>query len=83
MYTGVDRTRNRAVSEGTLALVVLLDTGDDAAVTLARDMVMFSYAMRGMPFVDMAYLRKSHPGTAQSIILRPLLFGLQSPDDFA
>ena len=59
VYTGVDRTRNRAVSESILALVALLDTCDDAALTLARDMFMFSYAMRGMPFVDMAYLRKS------------------------
>ena len=62
VYTGIDRTSSRAVSEKSIARLATMDlpeVRDRDALSLARDMFLFSYAMRGMPFVDMAYLKKS------------------------
>ena len=59
VYTGVDRTGKRAVSEDVLVRLNHLDLRESPHLALARDVFMFSYAMRGMAFVDVAYLRKS------------------------
>lgn len=59
VYTGIDRTRKRAVEEAALTTLNRLDLTDKPGLRLARDMFMFSFATCGMPFVDMAYLRKS------------------------
>ena len=58
VYTGVDRTRKRAVGETVVSRLFRLDLSRSASLTLARDMFLFSYCTRGMAFVDMAYLRK-------------------------
>ena len=59
VYTGIDRTRNRAVDEDVLVRMACMDLSASAALELARDMFLFSYGARGMAFVDMAYLLKS------------------------
>ena len=59
VYTGVDRTSSRAVDETFVARLLSLDLEEDKGLILARDLFIFSYSMRGMSFVDMAYLRKS------------------------
>ena len=59
VYTGVDRTRKRAVGETVVSRLFRLDLSRSASLTLARDMFLFSYCTRGMAFVDMAYLRKT------------------------
>lgn len=59
VYTGVDRTRKRAVDERVMLRLQRLDLGSASSLALARDMFVFSYCMRGMAFVDMAFLRKS------------------------
>ena len=59
VYTGIDRTRKRAVDETTVACLYRLDLHDRPRMALARDLFLFSYFTRGMAFVDMAYLRKS------------------------
>ena len=58
VYTGVDRTRKRAIDERLIARLKSLDLPVSGALPLARDLFVFSYCMRGMAFVDMAYLRK-------------------------
>lgn len=58
VYTGVDRTRKRAVSEDILIRMSRLDLNGSKALELTRDMFVFSYCTRGMSFVDMAMLRK-------------------------
>lgn len=58
VYTGVDRTRKRAVGETVVSRLFRLDLSRSASLTLARDMFLFSYCTMGMAFVDMAYLRK-------------------------
>ena len=59
VYTGVDRTRKRAVDESVISRLMRLDTGRSKSLEIARDLFMFSFYARGMAFVDMAYLRKS------------------------
>ena len=59
VYTGVDRTDKRAVGEDVLIRLRHLDLTKSPHLALSRDIFMFSYAMRGMAFVDIAFLRKS------------------------
>jgi len=59
-YTGVDRTRSRAMSEREIAAMLSLDLSCDPSLAQTRDLFIFSYATRGMVFVDMAYLKKSN-----------------------
>ena len=59
VYTGIDRTRKRAVSEDVILRLIQLDVSDNAPLSFARDMFLFSFYTRGMAFVDIAYLRKS------------------------
>ncbi|WP_348717036.1 site-specific integrase [uncultured Alistipes sp.] len=58
VYTGVDRTRKRALDERTVISLQRLDLGHDPSLALARDLFVFSYCMRGMAFVDIAFLRR-------------------------
>lgn len=59
VYTGIDKTRKRAVSENVILRLIRLKISDNAPLSFARDMFLFSFYTRGMAFVDMAYLRKS------------------------
>lgn len=58
VYTGVDRTRKRAIDERLIARLKNLDLPVSGPLPLARDLFVFSYCARGMAFVDMAFLRK-------------------------
>lgn len=58
VYTGIDKTRKRAVSIQTMKQIKRLDLSSDKKSDFARDMFMFSFYARGMSFIDMAYLRK-------------------------
>ena len=60
VYTGIDRTRKRAVGESVIARFIGLDLSRSAPLALARDLFLFSFYTRGMSFVDMAYLRREH-----------------------
>lgn len=60
VYTGIDRTRKRAVDEGVISALNRLELSADSRLALARDMFLFSYCTRGMAFVDMAYLRRDN-----------------------
>ena len=59
VYTGIDRTRKRAVGENIIARLIRMDLPADTPLALTRDMFVFSFYTRGMSFVDMAYLRKT------------------------
>ena len=58
VYTGIDRTRKRAVDERIIGRLSRLDLRGSAPLALARDLFVFSYCARGMAFVDMAFLRR-------------------------
>ena len=59
VYTGIERTVKRAVSEETVSALYRIPLRDRSPLSMARDLFLFSYCARGMAFVDMAYLRKS------------------------
>lgn len=59
VYTGIDRTRKRAVPEAVIARLLALNLPPRSSLAFARDLFIFSYCMRGMAFVDMAYLRRT------------------------
>lgn len=58
VYTGIDRTRKRAVAEDVVKRLQCLKLPEGSALALARDLFVFSYCARGIAFVDVAYLRK-------------------------
>lgn len=60
VYTGIDRTRKRAVSESVIAQMCKLDLADGTPLALARDIFIFSYCTRGMAFVDIAFLKREN-----------------------
>ena len=60
VYTGIDRTRKRAVSESVISQLYKLKLAEGTSLALARDIFIFSYCTRGMAFVDIAYLKKEN-----------------------
>lgn len=58
VYTGVDKTVKRAVPIETIRRIRDLKLDENPLGDFARDMFMFSFYMRGMSFIDMAFLRK-------------------------
>ena len=59
VYTGIDRTRKRAIDKQIIARLKGLDLRASATLALTRDLFMFSFYTRGMSFVDMVYLKRS------------------------
>lgn len=59
VYTGMDKTRKRAISLKDIRRIKELDLTGKPHWELARDMFLFSFYTRGMSFIDMAYLKKS------------------------
>lgn len=58
VYTGVDKTVKRALPIAQLRRIRALDLSGEPALDYARDIFMMSFYMRGMSFIDMAFLRK-------------------------
>ena len=50
VYTGVERTRKRAVPEAIMVRLQKLDLTHSAPLAFSRDMFIFSYCTRGMAF---------------------------------
>ena len=59
VYTGIGKTKKRALPLKTLRHIRRLDLSGNPAMEYARDMFMMSFFLRGMSFIDMAYLRKT------------------------
>lgn len=59
VYTGIGKTVRRAVTAQVIRRIKALDLSSDHALQLSRDLFMFSFYTRGMPFVDMANLKKT------------------------
>ena len=57
VYTGIDKTKKRAVSLSVIRRIRDLDLNKKSLI-FARDIFMFSFYTRGMSFVDMAFLKK-------------------------
>lgn len=59
VYTGVDKTVKRALPIRAIKKIKTLDLTMIPRLDYARDMFLLSFYLRGMSFVDMAYLRKN------------------------
>ena len=59
VYTGVDKTVKRALPLSIIKKIKALDLSLTPSLDFARDMFIMSFMLRGMSFIDMAYLRKS------------------------
>lgn len=57
VYTGIDKTKKRAVDISVITKLTTLDLSSSSPLSFARDLFLFSFYMRGMAFVDMAYLK--------------------------
>lgn len=60
VYTGVDKTRKRAMAEQTLRIIKGCDLSSEPDLEYCRDLFLFSFYCRGMAFVDVAYLREEN-----------------------
>lgn len=59
VFTGRDRTRKRSVTEDVVTHLRQLPLPEKSSLDRARDYFLFGFMAMGMPFVDMAYLKKS------------------------
>lgn len=59
VYTGVDKTVKRALPLDVIKKIRGMDLSLNPVLDFARDMFMMSFYLRGMSFIDMAYLKKS------------------------
>lgn len=59
VYTGIDKTIKRALPINIIKEIKALDLSSHPGTEYARDMFLMSFYLRGMSFVDMAFLRKS------------------------
>lgn len=59
VYTGVDKTVKRALPLPVIKKIKALDLSLNASLDFARDMFLMSFFLRGMSFIDMAFLKKT------------------------
>lgn len=59
VYTGVDKTVKRALPLPVIKKIKALDLSLTPALDYARDMFLMSFYLRGMSFIDMAFLKKA------------------------
>ncbi len=59
VYTGVEKTVKRALPLAMIKKIKTLDLSLTPALDYARDMFLMSFYLRGMSFIDMAFLKKS------------------------
>lgn len=59
VYTGIDKTVKRALPICIIRSIRSLDLSREPSLDYARDMFILSFMLRGMSFIDMAYLRKT------------------------
>ncbi len=59
VYTGIDKTVKRALPLALVKKIKTLDLSKAPKLDYARDMFLLSFYLRGMCFIDMAFLKKS------------------------
>lgn len=59
VYTGVDKTVKRALPLAVIKKIKALDLSLTPSLDFARDMFLMSFYLRGMSFIDMAFLKKT------------------------
>ncbi len=59
VYTGIDKTVKRALPLVTIRKIRKLHLKPHSSLAYARDMFLLSFMLRGMSFIDMAFLKKT------------------------
>lgn len=59
VYTGVEKTIKRAIPISCIKKIRELNLSHTPSLEYARDMFLMSFYLRGMSFIDMAFLRKT------------------------
>lgn len=59
VYTGVEKTIKRAIPLLHVKKIKALDLSLEPTLDFARDMFLMSFYLRGMSFIDMAFLKKT------------------------
>lgn len=59
VYTGIDKTVKRALPLAAIKKIKALDLSMNPKLDFARDMFLMSFYLRGMSFIDMAFLKKT------------------------
>ena len=59
VYTGIDKTVKRALPLSVIKKIKNLDLSCNPTLDFARNMFLMSFYLRGMSFIDMAYLKKA------------------------
>ena len=59
VYTGIEKTVKRALPLAVIKKIKALDLSLTPALDYARNMFMMSFYLRGMSFIDMAFLKKA------------------------
>lgn len=59
VFTGKETTAKRAITIAEMNRLRQLALADESALAFSRDLFLFSFYALGMPFVDMAFLKKS------------------------
>ena len=59
VYTGISKTVKRALPLAAIRKIKELDLSANPNLDYARDMFLLSFMLRGMSFIDMAYLTKA------------------------
>ena len=83
VFTGVEKTRKRALKANVVRKLIRYDPDEDKNLEFARDMFLFSIFMQGMSFVDIAHLtqeqirdgkltyRRKKTGKSLTIVIPP------------
>lgn len=59
VFTGRTKTKKRCISQSEILQLKALPLQPGSSLSFARDIFLFSFYAMGMPFVDIAYLKKS------------------------
>lgn len=59
-FTGYENTRKRGIPKLLIRKLISLDCSKRPTLQLAKDLFLFSIYVRGISFVDIAFLKKSH-----------------------
>ncbi len=59
VFTGYEPTRKRAIPPILIRNLAILDLSQNPSLSFSRDIFLLSFYLRGIPFVDLAHLRKS------------------------
>lgn len=58
VFMGYDPSDKRAVSADIFSRLIVLDLTNDRGLAFARDMFLLSFYLRGIPYIDLAHLRR-------------------------